>query len=385
MQKRISFIFLLFLSVIISVDSCRHDPVIRAEPLTINLRWNQAYSSETEEQVLTGLRWCLSFLSANLPAGQDDELFQWKSSTLLQLDLTKAGFHAEAFVALSKLIPRLKESEEYVTSGGIDIGRFVMLTLNSSHHYYAITAAAPDYLYFRNRYTFETKQAAVIESEVSKKHRLVEFPGDSLVQRSGYVSHQLNGSLLSGSYTTAENEVMDIMPNGQLRFAVYDVQGKRQLASDTNYSRAGKPAKCLWCHEINIQIPHTAQTEVNGFYTPSEFKAKVASRRFLLDTYRQNLPPSSIDFNKKQDHTQMELLYISFMEPSAERLAIEWNVTLAEVMQKTAGLPTHLHTEFPFLGVLYNRKDVDPLSPYRYIRVPDSARELSGYEPNLIY
>jgi hypothetical protein len=82
----------------------------------------------------------------------------------------------------------------------------------------------------------------------------------------------------------------------------------------------------------------------------------------------------------------MELLYLSFMEPSAERLAVEWQTTAEDVRQKLQGKPTHNNPEFAFLGdVLYNRKDIDVLSPYKSVRAADDARESSAYEPDIIH
>ena len=103
----------------------------------------------------------------------------------------------------------------------------------------------------------------------------------------------------------------------------------------------------------------------------------------MLNTYRKSLR-QDIDYSKTLDHTFTEILYISFMEPSAERLASEWGIPVEQVTEKLKGLPTHTHHEFPYLGTLYNRKDVESLSPYSIIRVPESAREPSEYEPDLI-
>jgi len=324
-------------------------------------------------------------LGASLPASQDKQLFYWKTNSLLQVNLEKAGFSEEAKRVWQKLVTRFKESGEYTEKGGLEIGRFVMLTLNSSNHYYALTGTSNNYQSFRNRYSFEPKKAAVIESEVSKKHRIIEFPGDSSIAKTAYIAHEVDGSVISGTYSPVEFEVMDIMSNGQLRFGIYNTNGQQVPASDSTKSNAGKPAKCLWCHEVNILQPFTAVTSVPGFYSPEEFKNKVLGRKTVLENQRLLLTNSSLDYNKKQDHTQMELLYISFMEPSAERLSKEWGKTVNEVQQILSGLPTHIHSEFPFLGTLYDRNDVDPLSPYNYLRVPESAREVSAYEPNFIY
>lgn len=378
------YVFLL-LSAFISTDACRHEPESAPASLTVLLRWSPSHGGQTQEQVVTGIRWCLSFLGASLPASQDKQLFYWKTNSLLQVNLEKAGFSEEAKRVWQKLVTRFKESGEYTEKGGLEIGRFVMLTLNSSNHYYALTGTSNNYQSFRNRYSFEPKKAAVIESEVSKKHRIIEFPGDSSIAKTAYIAHEVDGSVISGTYSPVEFEVMDIMSNGQLRFGIYNTNGQQVPASDSTKSNAGKPAKCLWCHEVNILQPFTAVTSVPGFYSPEEFKNKVLGRKTVLENQRLLLTNSSLDYNKKQDHTQMELLYISFMEPSAERLSKEWGKTVNEVQQILSGLPTHIHSEFPFLGTLYDRNDVDPLSPYNYLRVPESAREVSAYEPNFIY
>ncbi|MBX7205370.1 MAG: hypothetical protein K1X81_08080 [Bacteroidia bacterium] len=380
----IYFLILTLLPVSMIVDACRHD----AEPvasLTIFLRWNPSHANQTPEQVLTGLRWGLSFLGATLPVEDDDELFFWKSNSLLQVNMNKAGFSDQAKKNLFKLVTNFKESEEYRKSGGMDIGRFIMLTVNSSKHYYAITGIATTYPLFRTRYSFESKKAGIIESEVSYKHRIIEFPTDSTLFQTAFVAHETEGSILTGNYTITEFEVFDVMPNGQLRFGIYNTNGNLIPASDSSKSSAGKPAKCLWCHEVNILQPFFATTVVPGYYTPAEFTARALGRKKALENQRTLISGSSIDFSRKQDHTQLELLYISFMEPSAERLAKEWDMSLSEVMQRLNGLSTHIHQEFPFLGTLYNRNEVDPLGPYHYLRVPDSARNFSSYEPDLIY
>lgn len=382
--KAFYFLLVVFLPVSIVFDACRHD----AEPvasLAIVLRWSSSHSSQTQEQALTGFRWSLSFLGASLPANKEKELFYWKSNSLLQVNLDKAGFSEQAKNALSKLLVHFKKSDEYLQMGSMDMGRFIMLTLNSSKHYYAITGTASTYAQFRSKYGFESKKAAVIESEVSYKHRLIEFPQDSILAHTAYVAQEIEGSLPSGNFTVTEYEVLDVMPNGQLRFGIYNTSGNLITASDSSKTSAGRPAKCLWCHEVNILQPFMAITAVPGYYSPEEFRAKVLGRKTALENERTLITSSSLDYSKKQDHTQMELLYISFMEPSAERLAKEWGISLNEVQQRLSGLNTHTHHEFPFLGNLYNRQEVDPLGPYSYLRVPDSAREFSAFEPDLIY
>jgi hypothetical protein len=72
------------------------------------------------------------------------------------------------------------------------------------------------------------------------------------------------------------------------------------------------------------------------------------------------------------------------MEPSAQRLALEWNMTEEKIKTLLAGLPVHEHAEFPFLGELYNRSEIDHFAPYEVLQVPEDAREPSLYEPDFL-
>ena len=103
----------------------------------------------------------------------------------------------------------------------------------------------------------------------------------------------------------------------------------------------------------------------------------------FVKQYRSSLI-GDIDFTKTQNHTFAELLYISFMEPNAERLSREWNVNREDVKQKMKMYPLHVNKEFPFLDSCYSRSDVDLMAPFGSVRVPESAREYSAYEPDFI-
>ncbi len=72
------------------------------------------------------------------------------------------------------------------------------------------------------------------------------------------------------------------------------------------------------------------------------------------------------------------------MEPTAERLSIEWGMSVAEVESLLSSLPTHIHEEFFYLGNLYNRKEVESLAPFRGLQVSSSVRAASEVEVNYI-
>jgi hypothetical protein len=376
-------IFIFFGLVTIVVYSCvNNDLSPRQEDTTIQLRWSRAYPTEKREDVITGLAWDLSFLGASLQKGSLSKALAWQSESLLELDLSKVGFNDEALKAFSQLITAIKASEEYSKKNGIDIGRFVMLTLNSSNHYYAITGIKKSLNSFRSHYEFEEKKMLVVNSGVSKIERLIEISIPSN-KKIAFIAQEGKRSV-TGEFVTTGYEVLDVMNNGQLRFAIYDKYGQLELASDTSSTFSGKPAKCLWCHEININTISVTPTII-GYYTSDEFKLKVLEFNNAIKDFRTTLI-SDIDFSKTQDHTFMELLYIAFMEPSEDRLSKEWSLSLSEVQQRVGSLSTHQHSEFPFLGSqLFKRSEVDRLSPYSSIQVPSNAREPSSYEPDLIH
>lgn len=353
------------------------------DPTVLQLRWVKAYEDESLDQVLTGLRWTFLFLGAELPAGSFDKAVTVSGSNI-SVNIDELGFDQQAQDALVNLNHSLLLSEEHKQQEAMDLGRFVALTINASNHYYAITGMPETMEEFEANLSFMQSEAAIVESTVADAERLIDLP-DTLddLGRSAFVSREGSGSIKDGSFETQEFEVTDLMPNGQFRFGIYDAHGKRIPAGDPALGVAGKPAKCLWCHESTLQPPFGAVTAVPGYHPPSVLEAVVENRIEALEAFRQTLD-SDIDFNETQEHTEVELLYISFMEPSAARLALEWGMSEAEVQYLLSDLPTHEHVEFPFLGTLYDRDDVDGFAPYETIRVSESAREQADYEPDLI-
>lgn len=369
----------------ILICSCNQNKEITS-PVILNeitLKWNKAYTTETQQNVDLGLRWYLSFLGATMPRSTWNEGVKWLSEDKVLLRFDKLGFKTNALAAFAQIITTVKRNEEYQKNETIDLGRWMMLTLNSSNHYYAITGVPKTFNAFKQTFDFGDSLYVNLESTVAKNDRSVQIPRTFGLGNSGFIVNDGSGSIAGGTFVKHSNEVFDIMPNGQLRFAIYDEHGDLIPASDTLYSDAGKPAKCLWCHEINLQIPYGATIDVPGFYSISTFKSIIAQNMKVLESYRSTLT-AGVDFTQKQAHTQMELLYISFMNPSVMRLANEWGITEQEVQQKLNALSTHQYGEFPFLGNLYDRNEVERHAPVKTLKVPDFAREPSAYEPNFM-
>lgn len=390
MKKKIRpvvYIILSFVCVVVIFDACKHDAeIINSDDLvnnktTIQLKWNSAYQTQTKQEVEIGFLWALSFLGADLPKGSFNEAIFWNGDKL-NINFSGLGFNEKGLDAISRLIYLFKQSEEYKKTGAIDLGRFIALTLNSSKHYYAITGIAKTFDEFKRGKIFDRKQFVATNSTISSHDRIIDLPDSSNMDyiKDAYIANECTGKVSEGNNKITSFEVAEQMRNGQFRFAIYDTTGI--LLSAAN-GAAGKPAKCLWCHEIYIQTLHADQVDEPSFYSAEQFKYIVSRNTSVLKNYRNTLT-SDIDYERKQDHTFTELLYISFMEPSAERLALEWGMSLESVKEKLAGLSTHLHAEFGYLGKLYFRDEVDKLAPYTSVIPPSSAREKSLYEPDLI-
>jgi hypothetical protein len=361
-------------------------PPPKDQELVIKLRWIKSYPSQSRSQVNTGLFWALSFLGAKLPA--DAAVIVW-DGRMVTLDLDAAGVAETSKPAWKHLLQVLKSSDEYRVMGGIDIGRFVFLSLCSSYQYYALTGVSPTYEQFRARHEFAPRQVAIVESAVAHGNRLIEVAKGEGIGSVAFVAFEGAGSLQDHSFQKADVETLDLMENGQLRFGLYDLGGHLKDATTPTLTAAGKPSKCLWCHEINLQPPFRNVTDLEGYYSTKEFKELVASATRVIASYRKTLA-SKVDFTRLQDHSNAEALYLSFAEPTASRLADEWNMPVARVEQLLASrnLKAHPHSESIDDGILgehlYDRKDVDSLAPYATIRGPSDMREASSYEPSLL-
>jgi len=356
-------------------------PVPPSDPRDlIELRWIKAYPRESRSDVETGLLWGLSHLGARLPRGA--QVVRWHGDTLT-LDLAQAQVLEETLPAWRSLLAAMKASGEYQALGALDIGRFMALTLGSSRHYYALTGADPRYHSAISRLRFVTP-AAIAKSAVAHGNRLIEVSEAQRVDQLAFIAREGEGIIGEGSFVPQEIELLDVMPNGQLRFALYGLDGNLKSAASVALTRAGKPAKCMWCHESGLHTTLVDFAGVPGHLDRAAFDSLVRERQKILSDYRDALD-IQIDYRELQDHTYAELLYLTFEEPSLDRLAREWGVSTGRAAQLLVGKPVHAQEEFAYLGeALYLRADVESLAPYAVQAVPQSVREPSAHEPDLI-
>lgn len=342
---------------------------------TLNLKWNKAYTNETIEKATLGLQWTLSFVGAILPCEANGISIH---SDTIKIDPNQLGFDNIALRKLKLLHQNLKNSDEYQKTNAIDLGRYIALLIGASEHYYALTGVPLRMEEILEKYTLLPEKGYVTHSGVSRQHRIIQYSEPKALNQL-LVSTEID----SVSKAVVEYETIEIIRNGQLRFGIFDAEGKRKNNAKDSHSDAGKPAKCIWCHESKISQIFNKQNNVALHLTYRELQDKLITfNRYLTDQKMQF--KDGVSFSELQQHTLSELLYISFMEPSSERLSLEWNLPLIKVQQLLGDLPTHRYHEFLFLGNLYYRQDIEKLAPFLGLQVSSNVRETSEIEVNYL-
>jgi hypothetical protein len=374
MCRLVLFIFIVF----ISCENHSTSDLIAIETVenpSLFLRWNKAYSDDTIDKSIIGLKWALSYIGAELPANEVGISCQ---NNLISININKLGFNSNAKEKLTILHSKIIASNEYQTQNTVDLGRYVSLLIGASEHYYEIIGTSTTLTEILNNYTLLPQKGYVNNSGVSLEHRIIEFS-----EQNGFNQVFLSKEVNPITGEIYEYETIELLPNGQLRFGIFDVNGNRKKSADASHSNAGKPAKCMWCHESTINQIFTPQNDYFGYLTFTEFQNTLINYRESNRNLKLALT-DGVDFSQTQQHTLTELLYISFMEPSAERLSLEWNLPLTQVQNLLSSLPTHTYGEFPFLGNLYYRNDIENLAPFDGLSISSSVREPSAVEVNHI-
>tara|TARA_B110000046_G_scaffold76119_1_gene84233 strand:+ start:14064 stop:15227 length:1164 start_codon:yes stop_codon:yes gene_type:complete len=377
-------ILTLVITLMVLLDACKKEelniPVSadNNENSILNLRW---YNSdiETKEEFVKGLKWCFSFLGAKLPQDSWSKGVHWQNDKLLTVDFEKLGFSQDALNVIQEINQVFKTSPEYAQSA-LDAGSWVVNVFNNSAHYYRIVGMPYRLDSFSKKYIFNPKKAAIKESAVAYGSRIIQLPSHSSALKQAFIAEELDSIGITPE--PKEYEVMDVMDNGQLRFGIYSTEGILINGSDPTLTEAGKPAKCLWCHEMNIQPAFAAITSMPGYYSPAEFDSIVKVSYEKLQKYRSGIR-GEIDFTKLMAHTLLEKLYFRYMEPSAERLAQEWGLSEEEILKKLIGLKTHDHHEFTEMKDLYWRHEVEDFAPSKPMNFTRTLRETDYSEKSI--
>lgn len=372
-MRHIQYLFFIFLLSCENNSTSDLIDIPSVENPSLLLRWNKAYPDDSIDKSIIALKWALSYIGAELPANEVGISYE---DNIVSIDVNKLGFNSNTKEKLTTLHTKIIASNEYQVNQNVDLGRYIALLLGASEHYYELIGLPSTLSELVGNYTLLPQKGYVNNSNVSLEHRIIEFSEQDGFDQV-FVSKEVNP--ITGEIY--EYETIELLSNGQLRFGIFDVNGNRKNFADPSHSNAGKPAKCMWCHESVINQMFTPQNDYAGYLTYIDFQSTLINYRESNRNLKLALT-NGVDFSQTQQHTLTELAYISFMEPSPERLSLEWNLTLTQIQNMLSGIPTHIHDEFPFLGNLYHREQIENLSPFHGLAVSSSVREQSVIEVN---
>ena len=379
--RSFSFVVLFMYSSIFLSISCRYDVQEELDERITLIRYSFP-ETQNEQEFIDGMAWLFSYLGAKLPKENFSKAIVISGDKLF-VKLELLGFEESALNSLRTIVSKLKNTQEYKEKEGIDAGRFFAICFNSSNNYYKITGAASSFQRFLLLYSDSNrKQFACDSSSISKEARLIEYYSEGTdVLNYHFISHEGRGFFSSNNFIKANSiEVFDFMKNGQPRFMIFDEQGNLKTSSNPFFSSAGKPAKCMWCHESGIQPLFRETPDIVGYLSKAEFLNSRTLATENIESFRGK-SNSYVNFLDAKIHTQAEYIYLSYFETNAKRLAMEWNVSENKVLELLSGISTHDNLEFIFLKNVYHRREVENISPIKSLPAASDSREYSTFEP----
>ena len=330
--------------------------------MVVPVVWNAEPGGLTWPEVEAGLAWSLSNLGAlPPPEGWLTVVESTESRVVFELDLSASGFDEAASPAIQSAIVPVWESDEMQQNGAVDAGRFLMRTLYSPWRYYSITGACATFDEWSTEHLSSiTRKYGVTVSLLTKDDRLItlnERPWED-IGAVGFVAHSGVG-VLSDVSVSQESEVIDLMENGQQRYAVFDGDGQLSPAADPTVIGAGQPGKCMWCHEGSLMNGTPANPTTRPYLSYTDWNARIGEMQAMLDTHRTQLS-TAVDFSA-QTHSYGELIVREFLHPTPARVAAAWGLSAAEMddMIEEYDLELSLDGEYPSRGSILSRAALD--------------------------
>lgn len=340
-----------------------------APPSPIALVWRPTDSGDTWASARAGLDWALSQLGATPPADGSALAVAGEGSdrVALTLHIDRLSLPEPATSVLAEVAAELNTAERPA-----EIGRFLMRSLQEPWRYYAMTGACrtrAEWESTRQRATVEYAVTTSLLTEAERRIALNEAP-DSW-GAVAFLAEEGTGSLADDTFSPSEAETLDVMANGQFRFAVYDTAGT--LLPAGVLSPAGTPGKCAWCHELTIQAGTEENASAPGYLDYTAWMEARAVAHVQIDRLRSALS-TSVDYETISVHEAGERLVEGFLLPDVARVAAEWGVPEADVIA-ALGEGTEIQEEFGW-EERYVRTDVDAAAPFAVVKTLPSAREL---------
>ena len=341
-------------------DSSSASPTVS---MTVTLRWTPESGGISQDEMIAGLAWSLSNLGALPPEeGWLTTPRSERNSVVFDLDLARVGFDERALPAVTDAIAPLQSSDERAALGSVDVGRFLMRTLYSPWRYYSITGACETFAEWSDAVRApDTETYGVTFSLLTEDDRLIELNAGpwSSIGAVGFVARSGPGVLYDPS-VSEEVEVIDLMSNGQQRYAVFDADGALVPAADPAIIAAGQPGKCMWCHEGSLMSGTPYNPTSRPHLSFPQWLHRINEMQGLLDAHRAGLQ-TAVDFTTYETHGYGERIVREFLKPTPQRIAAEWGISeemLTDLIEEY-GLELTLDEEYPSRGSTLSRVALD--------------------------
>ncbi|RME26372.1 MAG: hypothetical protein D6798_06865 [Deltaproteobacteria bacterium] len=358
---------------------------VDVSPLSVAWRWSAG--GLDADRLRRGFDWDLSWLGA-LPPPDGGHLVPIDDdgpTRVFQLDPAALGLPDRALPALTDALVELRQWSEW--RGHVDLGRLLMRTLHEPWYYYAITGACADLDQWRQqRGSPEWDRYDVVVSQLASGGRVVWLPpAGTPVAELGFLVGTGTAPLGDG-WQAEEFETVDLMANGQQRFAAWSADGRLEPAANPEVVAAGTAGNCLWCHEDHLMTGTPDNPSTDTALSYEEWAARIDGWQAELQAWRSSLQ-TSIDTTDHDVHADGELVVREFLLPTVDRVAAEWGVDEEQARSIIAerGLTLETDAEWPGRGAVLRRSEVDAVLAERLGRAPpavlDDARHLADDEP----
>ncbi len=322
----------------------------------VHLVWYPGDTSETWPQARAGLDWALSQMGATPPKDGSAQVSVTTKADRVEfvLDGNALALSAAGMSVLAEVNGELDTENTRA-----DVGLFLMRSLHEPWRYYALTGACSSRSDWEAREQPAPVAYAVTTSLLTPAERRVLL--NSAPQHAdaiAFLAEEGSGSLIDGDFVVGESEVVDVMANGQFRYAVYGSAG--ELIPAGLMSPSGTPGKCSWCHEWHIQPGSAENQSASGYLSYAEWMMERDAAQALLQTHRASVS-TAVDYETYEVHEYAERLVEGFLLPDAARIAAEWQVAPAEVIA-ILGEGVLGQDDFGWTG-RYTRADVDAAAP----------------------
>ncbi|MEC7948281.1 MAG: hypothetical protein VX265_12010 [Myxococcota bacterium] len=341
------------------------------------IRWVPT-AGEPWDEALAGLWWSLAGLGASPSSDAIGDVSVDGSGMRFTLHADALGLSREAEHMLLEGISPIEIARVQQGMPYVELGRLLQRTLYEPWVYYAVTGACRELEDWEVRLPHGAPTVAITDSLLTDGARLLKFSPDPVdASDIAWAAEEGEGRPETGDFRARATEVVDLMPNGRFRYAIYDDSGSLAPVADPEHTPAGQPGRCMWCHENHLMTT-VRQPDIDGHLAFDDFVEEIGRQQAMVESARRAIG-GLVDWETHAVHTWGEVLVEGFLQAPTSRLAAEWSVPTetVESWMAAAGVQPVRNDEYPGWGEVWTRASADAVFALNRGRLPDD-HDLAG-------